>query len=65
MRFKEGFVPRKAKVFPLTPDEQNEVNGFLDSKLKKGYICPSKSPQTSSIFFEPKKEAAKRIVQDY
>ena len=38
---------------------------FLDDQLKKGYIRPSKSPQTSPVFFIPKKDGKKWMVQDY
>ena len=38
---------------------------FVESQLKKGYIRPSKSPQTSSVLFMPKKDGKRRIVQDY
>ena len=37
---------------------------FLDDQLKKGYIRPSKFPQTSLVFFMPKKDGKKRMVQD-
>jgi len=33
--------------------------------LKKGYIRPSKSPQTSPVFFVGKKDGGKRMVMDY
>ena len=33
--------------------------------MKKGYIRPSKSPQMSLVFFVPKKDRKKRMVQDY
>jgi len=33
--------------------------------LRKGYIRPSKSPQMSLVFFVPKKNGKKRMVQDY
>ena len=33
--------------------------------MKKGYIRPSKSPQTSPVFFVPKKDSKKHMVQDY
>ena len=38
---------------------------FLDDQLKKGYIRPSKFPQTSLVFFVPKKGGKKRMIQDY
>jgi len=33
--------------------------------LQKGYIRPSKSPQTSPVFFVGKKEGGKHMVIDY
>ena len=62
---KEGFEPKKAKVYPLSPEEQKEVAAFVEDQLAKGYIRPSKSPQTSPVFFVPKKDDKKRMVQDY
>ena len=37
----------------------------MKDQLRKGYIRPSKSPQTSSVFFVLKKDGKKRMVQDY
>ena len=37
----------------------------MKSQLKKGYIRPSKSPQTLPVLFVPKKDRKKRMVQDY
>ena len=37
----------------------------MDEQLTKGYIRPSKSEQTSPIFFVPKKDGRKWMVQDY
>ena len=33
--------------------------------MRKGYIRLLKSPQTSLVFFVPKKDKKKRVVQDY
>jgi len=33
--------------------------------LRKGYIWPSKLPQTASVFFVEKKDGRKWMVQDY
>jgi len=38
---------------------------FVESQLKKGYIRPSKSLQTSPVLFVPKKDRKRRMVQDY
>jgi len=37
----------------------------VDDQLRKGYIRPSKSPQTSPVFFVDKKDGKKRMVIDY
>ena len=62
---KEGFVPRKGKVYPLSREEREEVREFVKEQLRKGYIQPSKSPQTALVFFVRKKDGKKRTVQDY
>ena len=62
---KEGFMPRKGKVYPLSREEREEVREFVKEQLKKGYIRPSKSPQTAPVFFVGKKDGKKRMVQDY
>jgi len=62
---KEDFRPSKAKVYPLSRNEREEVQKFVDEHLKKGYIQPSKSEQTSPVFFIGKKDGGKRMVMDY
>ena len=62
---KEGFVPRKKKVYPLSREEKEEVCKFIQEQLRKEYIRPSKSPQTAPVFFVGKKDGKKRMVQDY
>ena len=37
----------------------------MDDQLSKGYIRPSNSQQTSPVFFVPKKDGKKHMVQDY
>jgi len=62
---KEGFMPRKGKVYPLSREEREEVREFVKEQLRKGYIWPSKSSQTVPVFFVGKKDGKKRMVQDY
>jgi len=62
---KEGFMPRKGKVYPLSREEREEVREFVKEQMRKGYIRPSKSPQTAPVFFVGKKDGKKRMVQDY
>ena len=62
---REGFVPKKNKIYPLSRVEREKVQEFVKDQLRKGYIRPLKSPQTSLVFFVLKKDEKKRIVQDY
>jgi len=52
-------------VYPLSRNEREEVQQFIQDHLRKGYIRPSKSPQTSPVFFVGKKDGGKRMVMDY
>ena len=61
----EEFVPRKGRIYSLSRIEKEEVQAFMDSQLKKGYIQPSKSPQTLPVMFVLKKDGKRRMVQDY
>ena len=49
----------------MSRQEKEEVQEFVEEQLRKGYIRPSKSPQTSPVFFVGKKDRKKQIVQDY
>ena len=62
---KEKFTPRKGKIYPLSREEKEEVRDFIQEQLRKGYIQPSKSPQTAPVFFVGKKDGKKQMVQDY
>jgi site-specific DNA-cytosine methylase len=62
---KEGFEPKSFKNYNLTPEEQKELDKFLDENLEKGYIRPSQSPQASPFFFVKKKDGRLRPCQDY
>jgi len=62
---KEDFKTSKAKVYSLSRNERDEVQQFVDEHLKKGYIRPTKSQQTSPVFFVGKKDGGKRMVMDY
>ena len=62
---KDTFVPKKGRLISQSPKEQKEVSNFIEDQTKKGYIRPSKSPQTSPVFFVPKNDGKKWMVQDY
>ena len=62
---KETFKPQKGKIYPLSKNEREEVQSFVNDQLRKEYIRPSKSPQMSPVFFVGKKDGSKRMVMDY
>jgi hypothetical protein len=62
---KEGFEPKSFKNYILTPEEQKELDKFLDENLEKGYIRPSQLPQASPFSFVKKKDGRLRPCQDY
>ena len=51
-----------SKVYPLSRNEQEELDKFLEEQLAKGYIRPSKSPMSSPFFFVKKKQGDLRPV---
>jgi len=65
IELKEGFTPKKGKVYSLSREEREEVQAFVDDQLRKEYIRPSKSLQTSPVHFVAKKDGKRRMVQDY
>ena len=56
---------KKGKIYLLSKVEREKVQEFVKDQLRKGEIRPSKSPQMSPVFFIPKKDGKKRMVQDY
>ena len=62
---KEMFKPRKGRIYPLSKNEREEVQNFVEDQLRKGYIRLSKSPQMSPVFFVGKKDESKQMVMNY
>ena len=65
IELKPGSEPVSTKIYPLSPNEQAELDAFLDENLKTGRIRPSKSPMAAAVFFVKKKDGSLRLVQDY
>ena len=55
----------RSKVYPMSYNEEQELDNFLKEQLDKGYIKPSKSPMSSPVFFIKKKDGKLRLIQDY
>src|SRR6266567_7225609 len=65
IELKEDSTPFTSKIYPLSRDEQQELDGFIEEHLHSGRIRPSKSPMASPFFFVKKKDGKLRPVQDY
>ena len=52
---REGFVPKKGKIYPLSRVEREKIQEFVKDQLRKRYIRPSKSPQISLVFLYQRK----------
>ena len=57
--------PGFRKVYPMTLEEQGELDAFLEEALRTGRIRQSKSPIGAPVFFVKKKDGKLRFVQDY
>jgi len=62
---KEIFKPQKGRIYPLSKNKREEVQNSVNDQLRKGYIRPSKFPQTLPVFFVGRKDGSMRIVMDY
>src|SRR3954465_646745 len=60
-----GAQPIDCKIYPLSLEEQKQLDEFLKENLESGRIRPSKSPMASPFFFVKKKDGKLRPVQDY
>ena len=65
IKLEPGSKPSNFKVYPLSPEEQDELDVFLQENLQTGCIHPIKSPMASPIFFVKKKDGALKLVQNY
>jgi hypothetical protein len=58
-------LPGCRKVYPMSPEEQTELDTFLEDALATGCIHHSKSPIGAPVFFIKKKDGKLCFVQDY
>src|ERR1700720_730242 len=49
-----GAKVASTKVYPLSPNEQAELDIFIEENLASGRIRPSKSPMAAPVFFTKK-----------
>jgi len=62
---KKTFKLQKEKIYPLSKNEREKVQNFVNNQLRKEYIRLLKFPQISPVFFVSKKNRSKRMAMDY
>jgi hypothetical protein len=60
-----GAKASSTKVYPLSPNEQEQLDAFIEENLASRCIRPSKSPMAAPVFFVKKKDGSLQLVQDY
>jgi hypothetical protein len=55
----------KCRVYPMSPEEDKQLDKFINKNVKLGQIVRSDSPYASGFFFIKKKDGKLRPVQDY
>jgi hypothetical protein len=55
----------RSKNYPMSIDEQREVDKFLEENVRKGYIQSLQSPFAAPVFFVKKKDGKLCFIQDY
>lgn len=58
-------IPPSRPIYGLTQLENAALNEYIEVNLKKGFIRPSRSPASASIFFVSKKSGELRPCVDY
>uniref|UniRef100_A0A3B1IMZ3 Gypsy retrotransposon integrase-like protein 1 n=1 Tax=Astyanax mexicanus TaxID=7994 RepID=A0A3B1IMZ3_ASTMX len=61
----EGATLPKARIYPLTREEEKAMDDYITEALAQGFIRPSKSPVGSGFFFVKKKDGGLRPCIDY
>ena len=62
----EDFIPKRGKIYNLSPLQQTSLDQWIKEQLGKGYIHQSKSPQASPFFYVEKKDSKTlHPCQDY
>ena len=56
---------KKCSIYCLTPKESEALQEYITDNLRKGYICPPKSPKACPFFFVDKKDGKICQVVDY
>jgi hypothetical protein len=60
----DAALPR-GHVYPLSYEETEAMETYVQESLQQSFVCPSKSPSSSSLFFVKMKDGGLRPCIDY
>lgn len=60
IRFVEGAKIPYGRLYPLSAAEEAYLEEYIQDNLRKGFICPSRSPASAPLFFIPKPDGSLR-----
>uniref|UniRef100_A0A803SW01 ribonuclease H n=1 Tax=Anolis carolinensis TaxID=28377 RepID=A0A803SW01_ANOCA len=55
----------KAKIYPMSAQEKEELKRYIDKNLERGFIERSNSPLGAPVLFRQKKDNSLRVCIDY
>jgi hypothetical protein len=58
----DALAALNCRVYPISPEEDKQLDKFIEENLKLGYIIRTDSPYTSGFFFIKKKDGKLRPV---
>ncbi len=58
-------MPPKSKVYPLSRNETQAMEEYIEEAMNSGFIRPSTSPAAAGFFFVEKKDGGLRLCIDY
>ena len=62
---KDGCEPPHMPIYGLSPKQTETLREYLEDKLRKGWIRPSRSPAGAPVLFAPKADGGLRLCVDY
>uniref|UniRef100_A0A3B1KLG0 ribonuclease H n=1 Tax=Astyanax mexicanus TaxID=7994 RepID=A0A3B1KLG0_ASTMX len=65
IELEEGKIPPRARIYPLSVKETQAMEDYIQEALNQGFIRPSTSPASASMFFVEKKDGGLRPCVDY
>ena len=65
IKLQDGKQPPYRPIYDLGPMEEETLKTYIETHLKSGFIRPSKSPSSASIFFDKKPDSSLWLCVNY